>query len=525
MLLEPRLLDQGLLGVEVKGRALEPGEIIRFAYGAGSAGAMADRYAERGSRFWIAVDGDGDGVRAVLEASPALDVLPGPAARLVLTLQSTARRGEVVPLVVAVLDAAGSACTDFEGEIELSTATGGLAVPEKLSMEAAHQGARAIEVLAPRPGVFRVIGRLRGAGGAVEIAAISNPLAVDQGWPRILWGDLHGHSNCSDGTGLPEDYYRYARDVAALDFAALTDHDHYGILFLDQHQAMWDEIRAAALRFHQPGRFVALLGYEWTSWIHGHRHVVFFQDNGRVLSSLDPAFRTPAQLWEGLRGQQALTFAHHSAGGPIATNWSYRPDPDIEPITEVTSVHGSSEALDSPNLIYRPMRGNTVRAALDHGLRFGFVGSGDSHDGHPGLAHLTAPSGGLAAVFAEECTREGILEALKARRAYATNGARILLDVRLGGRLMGSTIALGEEPAPRELTVRAIGTGPLAGIEVIRSGAVVEAKAIEDALEIETTFHLEGLARGEYVYVRVTQFDLEEPRRVFLAWSSPIFLD
>ena len=34
--------------------------------------------------------------------------------------------------------------------------------------------------------------------------------------PRILWGDLHGHSNFSDGTGLPEDYFVYARDVAAL---------------------------------------------------------------------------------------------------------------------------------------------------------------------------------------------------------------------------------------------------------------------------------------------------------------------
>ncbi len=523
--LEPRVLDEGLLGVEVKGRALEPGEIIRFAYGAGSAGALADRYAERGARFWIAVDGDGDGVRALLENSPALDVLPGPAARLVLTLQSSARRGEAVPLVVAVLDATGSVCTDFEGEVELSAAAGGLVVPEAVILDARHQGARRIEAQAPRPGVFRVAGRLRSTSGTAEIAALSNPVAVDQGWPRILWGDLHGHSGFSDGTGLPEDYYRYARDVAALDFAALTDHDHYGMLFLDQHPFLWDEIRAAVRRFHEPGRFVALLGYEWTSWIHGHRHVVFFQDDGEVLSSLNAAYRTPAQLWEGLRGRRALTFAHHSAGGPIATNWSYRPDPDLEPVTEVCSVHGSSEALDAPNLIYRAVRGNTVRDALDHGLRFGFAGSGDGHDGHPGLAHLAAPSGGLAAVFAEETTREGILAALRSRRAYATNGARLLLDVQLGGRSMGSTIVLGEEPAPRELTVRAIGTGPLAGVEVIRGGQVVVAEPLGEALELETTFRLEGLRRGEYVYVRVTQFDLENPQRLLLAWSSPFFIE
>jgi len=32
----------------------------------------------------------------------------------------------------------------------------------------------------------------------------------------------------SDGTGTPEDYFAYARDVAALDVIALTDHDHWG---------------------------------------------------------------------------------------------------------------------------------------------------------------------------------------------------------------------------------------------------------------------------------------------------------
>ena len=74
--------------------------------------------------------------------------------------------------------------------------------------------------------------RLR-ATGPNGLSAESNPMLVTREGPRILWGDLHGHSNFSDGTGLPEDYYRYARDVAALDVAALTDHDHWGIPFLD----------------------------------------------------------------------------------------------------------------------------------------------------------------------------------------------------------------------------------------------------------------------------------------------------
>jgi hypothetical protein len=63
---------------------------------------------------------------------------------------------------------------------------------------------------------------------------------------------------------------------------------------------MWQEIQRETRRFHEPGRFVTLLGYEWTSWIHGHRHVLYFEDEGPLLSSLDEATDDPAELWSAL---------------------------------------------------------------------------------------------------------------------------------------------------------------------------------------------------------------------------------
>ncbi len=59
--LEAETLGQQLLGIRVGGRPLETGEQIRIVYGAGPQGARADTYAERESRFWVSVDGDGDG--------------------------------------------------------------------------------------------------------------------------------------------------------------------------------------------------------------------------------------------------------------------------------------------------------------------------------------------------------------------------------------------------------------------------------------------------------------------------------
>ncbi len=519
-------VDEGLLGIEIGGRALRAGERILIDYGAGAVGARADRFAERDSRFWFAVDGDGDGVRQFLTDSPAIDVRAVRATQLVLTLPSTARPGDSVSLVAALLDPVGNAGAPWVGELRFVDPPAGLGLPDRVAIDAADQGSVRVALTAAETGIVRLRaeahgGRPDATGVPPEIDVLraeSNPLRIAGDRARVLWADLHGHSSYSDGTGLPEDYYRYARDVAGLDVAALTDHDHWGIPFLDARPDLWADIVAQARRFHAPERFVTLLGYEWTNWLHGHRHVLYFDAEGELISCLDPATDTPDELWEALRGQRAMTFAHHSAGAPVPTNWAYPPDPELEPLTEVSSVHGSSEALDSPGLIGRPLEGNFVRDVLDAGHRLGFVGSGDSHDGHPGLAHIASPFGGVAAIFSESLTRDGILEALRARRVYATSGPRIGLDVRFEGAPMGSVLAAPAD-GRAELTVEVTAVDTLERIDLVRSGAVERSVDTNERRDVGLRVGLEGLRSGEYLYVRVVQRDGA------VAWSSPFFLE
>lgn len=518
--LEARAVDRGLVAFVVSGRALAAGELVRVTYGAGEAGARAGRYADRTARLWLAVDGDGDGVRAVVADSPAVTVGPGPPARLVLTLPSVVEPREPARLTVAVLDGRGNAGVRFAGEVRLRLEPELPDVPELAGREGivtlrdGDGGVTSLPVTIPFEGVWRVRGRTEGG-----LEAESNPMQVAAGAERVLWADLHGHSNLSDGTGTPEDYFRYARDVAALDVAALTDHDHWGMRFLDSHADIWQETRDQVRRFHRPGRFVALLGYEWTSWLYGHRHVLYFGDEGEVLSSSDPRYERPDQLWQALKGRDAMTVAHHSAGGPVATSWAFPPDPELEPVTEVASVHGASEAADAPSAIYDPVAGNFVRDALDRGLRLGFVGSGDGHDGHPGLAHLNGPSGGVAAILAPELSREAVRAALLERRVYATNGPRIVLRATLGGEPMGAVIPVGDDGRlAAELEVTVMATAPVARVEVIRSGRVVEEAPGEGLRDLAMTQPLEGLRPGEYVYLRVVQ------EGGGAAWSSPWFV-
>jgi len=494
---------EGLLAIHVRGRKLEPGERVHVTYL-----TRADRYAEREERVWIAVDGDGDGVRSLVVDSPRIDVVAGKPARLVLTLPTTARPGELVQLVVAALDASGNRGVTMEERVELR-ASGELGLPETVSLP--EGGVLSLDVSAGAEGVYRIVASTPGG-----LTAESNPLVVRDAIPRVLWGDLHGHTQLSDGTGTPEDYFAYARDVAALDAIALTDHDHWGMRFLDDNPGLWKTIEEAARRYDDPGRFVALVGFEWTSWLHGHRHVLYFEGETEVLSSLDPRYENPALLWKALEGRSAVTIAHHSAGGPVSTNWDFVPPPELEPVTEVVSVHGSSEAPDTPGKIYSAVPGNFVRDALGRGLRFGFIGSGDSHDGHPGLTHLAASSGGLAAIFSEEKTRAGVLGALRARRTYATNGPRIWLRTWLDENEMGATFPPSGAPSHLRFVVAA--QRPVDRVDVVRSGEIVSAVPGSGRRELSETLTLPTLRPGEYVYVRVVQQDGGA------AWSSPVYV-
>ncbi len=552
--LSAETLDQQLLAIGVGGRPLAAGDEIVVTYGAGPAGALADRYAERESRFWVAVDGDGDGVRQLIAESPAVDVMPGPPARLLLHLPSTARPRDRVTLTAALVDAAGNGWPAAAGTLELrlpagvdlvdSSADSAVGVERVVSLALAVEDRGRLVVplrlSGEAGGVMRVRGRVEGVAVGSGFEAESNPLVVAPAGRRILWADLQNHSGLSDGSATPDDLLRYAREVAALDAAAVTDHDHWGMRFMDGEPSIWRRTLDAAELRNEPGRFVALAGYEWTNWVEGHRHVVFFEPTteavaGLLLSAIDERYDEPQELWAGLEDVRALTFAHHSAGAPIATDWSSAPPAGAEPVTEIVSVHGSSEAADSPGMVVRnALAGNFVRDALDRGYGLGFVGSSDGHDGHPGLAHLASPSGGVAAILSDEVTREGIYEALLARRTYATNGPRIVVRASYAGWPIGADIPADEAAAgavgpiagvpQTTLVVRAIAPGEIARIEVVsRQGAAGAGALTGEALcgegerECNLTVPLPGFQAGGYLYLRVVQEDGGA------AWTSPFF--
>lgn len=201
------------------------------------------------------------------------------------------------------------------------------------------------------------------------------------------------------------------------------------------------------------------------------------------------------------------------------TDWRYH-DPQFQPLVEICSVHGISEYLGGPRQVYDPTPGSFVQDALARGYRLGIIGSGDSHNGHPGRTERlsVAKTGGLAGIYATGLTREEIWDALKRRRVYATTGARIILRFSLNSHFMGEEVPL-RPSAPARMDVSAVGCAPIARIDILKNNRVLKTHS-GSSLREEFSFFDEGEKRpGDFYYVRVIQTDQET------AWSSPIWIE
>jgi len=489
---------------------LYPGQQVHLVYGAGAAGARTDIYAEKKERFYIKVDGNGDGYFTPIADHPRIDILPGPAAGFKVTAPSQVVSGRSFSVRVAAVDHGHNWNRAFRDKIMLTSS------PEGISCSPGDfDNNSCLFVCSTRKtGTFV----LTATGKNNTLGGKSNPVVSTKTPPRfnLYWGDIHGHSRLSDGTGTAADYFTYARFASGLDMTALTDHDAWGFDRLDNHPEIWEFIKKETETHNRPGRFITFPGYEYTNWTSGHMHVLFKGEPAPLFSSANPQYDNPDKLWQALAGCRAITVPHHPGGGPIGTDWNYY-NPEFTFLAEICSIHGNSETADAPRGIYKPQPGAFVRDALDRGYRLGIIASGDTHNGHPGMGDPSSPTGGLVAVYAKTLTRDAVWEALKKRRVYGTSGKRIILDFRINGHMMGGTIQT-EPRTPVHIDFGITGTDRLKLVEIIKNG-----KSIRHWSWTAPSFSATLIDRypssGDYYYLRVVQQDDH------LAWSSPIWVE
>lgn len=509
----------------IEKQPLQMGETLVFIYGDTQDGKFpyakgrADTYAERGERFFFRVDGDGDGFYTPIEHQPYFQVLPGKPFKLNAYAPSRAYVSKTFEIALSVLDRANNLVEYYDGRIKLKVVGNRATLPTEVVFRPKDRGTLRVAVTANSPGIISI--EASDASKKLE-RAISNPTVVAETNDeplKLYWADLHGHSNYSDGTGVPEDYFRYARDVARLDVVALTDHDNWGYEPLSKSTRLQTQILDVVRRFHEPGKFVTIAGYEWTNWTYGHMHVLFAEDDQTLIIPWnEPLGIDPETLWNALGSRDCITIPHHTGGGPIPFYWKFY-NPQFVPVVEITSVHGVSERMGHPQGIDSPVKSGMVQSALARGYRLGLIGSGDTHDGHPGMKSISGGVSGLAGIYARELNREAIFEALRARRVYATSGCRSILRFHMNKTHMGGIAKLFKTDQLRQFTVNVLADSPIAEITMVKNNQNIASKSGDGIFMTWQWMDTEPAKRGDYYYTRVKQIDNQ------WIYSSPIWID
>ncbi len=504
--LDPETGHSGAWGrsvfVEVGGRALKAGESFTLTYGnadyyrtepSGLAGAYARELSGR-AEFTVAVDPDGSRsapysgyVRAAEQ--PALQVLPGPPVRLNVIVPSQGHPGEPCQQTVIAID-------------RFNNPTSG----ERRSVEV------------PAEGRARVVVKSNG------LETRTNPMRIHAGGPemKVFWGDIHGHTQHSDGLGTPDEYYTFAREVGALDFSAITDHDDIGPRLSDEE---WATIQQATERWNEPGRFVTLLGFEYRNGL-CDMCVYYPGSEGPLLRGTDGDLADASELTRRVKRAGGVIVPHFHFGA----DWSGF-DPDVYRALEIYSQHGSAEYPGCPREIpylrkqvQKSSRTNKdcyAHDALALGYQLGFTAGSDTHSARPGFSDWTRVCrtylGGLTAIFASELTRESVWQALYERRCYGTTGNRSLLEFAVDGGPMGSEVTV-KPRARREVRVACHADGDLQVLTVFRSGETWVHEEVSGN-SVERTFEDTGRECSDCYYVRV---DLAGGEMV---WSSPVWVD
>lgn len=416
-----------------------------------------------------------------LPQQPAIRLVPGRPAHFKAILPTLRREGDAFRLAVLAEDRWGNVSDKVDRKVILRPSQPVAGLPETLAFEPG-QGPIEIAGLTTAPGDLRI--EVLDEGG--KHLATSNPLRVTKAETLLhFWGDLHGQSGETVGSGTAAEYFAFARHKAFLDIVG-----HQGNDFQIEDD-FWEEINRLAAEYDEPGRMVAFPGYEWSgnTAVGGDRNVFFATEGRTIRRSSSVLLKEPAEtdchhvndLFEALQKEDAVVIAH--VGGRYA-NIAVGHDGKLERAVEIHSCWGTFEWM--------------LHDAFELGHRVGLVCHSDDHKGRPGAAYPGASQfgaiGGLTCYLMPRLDRASTFSALRQRRTYGTTGTRLLLDVRAklpeGSRVLSDDPKLGPMAETKadtaligdivraggssvELSVEAVGSAPIERITLFNGSEPV----------------------------------------------------
>jgi hypothetical protein len=337
---------------------------------------------------------------------------------------------------------------------------------------------------------------------------------------RIQRGEFHRHTEISgDGgnDGVLEDMWRYAIDVAGMDWLGCGDHDNGA-----GREYPWWLTQKTTDAFFLPGAFNPMYTYERSvAYPEGHRNVIFTRRGIRTLPRLpktrpDEDVHAPdtQMLYKYLHLFDGVCASHTSATN-MGTDWRDN-DPAVEPMVEI--YQGCRQNYERPGAPRCPTESDAiggwepkgfVNLALLKGYQFAFESSSDHTSTHISYAM----------VYAEGHSREAVFAAMKKRHTYAAT-ANIVADSRCTAD--GKEHMMGDEftdSAAPSISVKLHGTAPFTKVVMVKDDVETDLQApASDEVSLKWTDPDPTPGKKSYYYFRGEQKDGQ------LVWVSPIWI-
>ncbi|MFX1284568.1 MAG: DUF3604 domain-containing protein [Promethearchaeota archaeon] len=442
---------------------LAEGDIVTIIYGdtsKGGPGSMAQTFVEDSFEFRVLIDSFGTGQYRLIPNTPVLKVVAGEPEVLTVTTPSETVVGSPTWISVRIEDRWGNPTSQYTKTISCSSSDSKASLPKSYTFRLKDGGIHRFDkVTFQTPGIHYI------TVSNNKLSSTSNPIVIHEKElnMRLYWGDLHGQTEETVGSGTVDQYFSFARDAASLDFVAHAGNDFQ--ITKDHYK----DTQRVVKEFHDPTRFITFLGYEWSgNTSTGGDHNVYFLNDDQPIhrsshtqvedkSDEDTDRYTISRLLETFQGRSDVLVIPHIGGRRAILDYY---EFNLTPFIEICSVHGHFEWF--------------AQEAMEKGIKVGFIGGSDDHTCRPGGAKPTsmveAVRGGLMGTYAKELTRESLWEAFRKRHVYATTGKRIILRVMCGDAMMGDEVTINQPPT---ICVEVIGTNSLEKVEIIRGVEII----------------------------------------------------
>ena len=355
---------------------------------------------------------------------------------------------------------------------------------------------------------------------------------------QLYFGQLHSHTQYSDGAGSLESALSYVKnlpDSANVQFVAFTDHSNYfdksgaanpeGALYdmslaTPYSQETWNSYRSAVAAFNEAnaGSLVALAGFEMT-WSGGPGHINTFNTPG-IVSRNNTTLNNKTD-YAGMRAYYALLSQQEGAdslsqfnhpGNTFGTFGDFAFwDPVIDSRMYMVEA-GNGEGQIGAGGYYPSYEYYTM--ALDKGWHLAPTNNQDNHKGRWGNANDARD-----VILTDDFSEQGIYDALRAMRVYATEDKNLEIGYTVNGMLLGSSLT----EVPEKLNIHVTVNDPDASDSISKVEVIVNSGKTAytwDDPAVLATGDLSVTLDPDYsyYYIRVTQGDGD------LAVTAPVWV-